>query len=189
EEERETRLKAAALLDAIRRPRNTAVEIKNTIPPGQGKRILLVDHQDSFVHTLANYLGQTGADVVTVRAGFPHPELLALRPNLIVLSPGPGAPKDFDVSGTLPCVLQAGMPVFGVCLGLQGIVEYFGGELGQLKLPMHGKASRIRVLGGCIFSDFPPEFIAGRYHSLYAVQETLPDVLRVTAESEDGVVM
>jgi anthranilate synthase len=79
--------------------------------------------------------------------------------------------------------------VFGVCLGLQGMVEHFGGELGQLSRPVHGKASRIHVLGGRIFRDFPPEFTAGRYHSLYAVRETLPRDLQVTAESEDGVIM
>jgi anthranilate synthase len=189
EEERETHLKAEALLDAIRRPRNAALETNDTALPGRGKRILLLDHQDSFVHTLANYLRQTGADVITLRSGFPIGEFTALRPDLVVLSPGPGRPKDFAVSATIASALSVGLPVFGVCLGLQGMVEYFGGELGQLSRPVHGKASRIRVLGGRIFRDFPSEFTAGRYHSLYAVRETLPPDLRVTAESEDGVIM
>ena len=189
EEERETHLKAEALLDAIRRPRNAALEINDAALPGRGKRILLVDHQDSFVHTLANYLRQTGADVITLRSGFPFGEFTALRPDLVILSPGPGTPKDFGVSATIASALSVGLPVFGVCLGLQGIVEHFGGELGQLSRPVHGKASRIHVLGGRIFRDFPSEFTAGRYHSLYAVRETLPPDLRVTAESEDGVIM
>src|SRR5215470_10999960 len=189
EEERETHLKAAALLDAIRRPRNSALEINDAALPGRGKRILLVDHQDSFVHTLGNYLRQTGAEVDTLRAGFPPEELDRRRPDLIVLSPGPGSPKDFGVSATIASALSVGLPIFGVCLGLQGMVEYFGGELGQLSCPVHGKASRIHVLGGRIFQDFPCEFTAGRYHSLYAVRETLPPDLRVTAESEDGVIM
>jgi anthranilate synthase len=189
EEERETHLKAEALLDAIRRPRNAALETNDTALPGRGKRILLVDHQDSFVHTLANYLRQTGADVITLRSGFPIGEFTALRPDLVVLSPGPGTPKDFAVSATIASALSVGLPVFGVCLGLQGMVEYFGGELGQLSRPVHGKASRIRVLGGRIFRDFPPEFTAGRYHSLYAMRETLPPDLQVTAESEDSVIM
>ena len=103
--------------------------------------------------------------------------------------PGPGTPGDFDVSGTLRTLLERGIPVFGVCLGLQGIVEHFGGELGVLDYPMHGKASRIRVLGGRIFAGLPKEFTAGRYHSLFAIREKLPAVLEVTAESEDGVVM
>jgi anthranilate synthase len=190
EEERETHVKAAALLDAIRRPRGVPLSPPSTAPrPGGGRRILLVDHQDSFVHTLANYLRQTGAEVVTLRAGFPHEELDAIRPHLVVLSPGPGTPRDFDVSGTLAALLARRLPVFGVCLGLQGMAEHFGGELGVLDYPMHGKPSRIRVLGGRIFDGMPREFRAGRYHSLFAVRDKLPPLLRVTAESEDGVVM
>jgi len=152
-------------------------------------RVLLVDHQDSFVHTLANYFRQTGADVVTLRAGFPHAALDDLRPQLVVLSPGPGRPIDFDVAGTLAAAIERGLAVFGVCLGLQGIVEHFGGELGVLDYPMHGKASRIRVVGGKIFEGLPKEFTAGRYHSLFALPDKLPAALRVTAAAEDGVIM
>src|SRR5690606_23967243 len=102
-EEEETHVKASALLDAIRRPAGVEPERPRAYATdvGAGRRILLVDHQDSFVHTLTNYLRQTGAEVVTWRAGFPHAELDRLRPDLVVLSPGPGAPADFDVSGTL----------------------------------------------------------------------------------------
>jgi len=190
EEERETRIKASAFIDAIRRPRGVPLESSPAVArPGQGKRILLVDHQDSFVHTLANYLRQTGAEVSTLRAGFPAEELDTLCPDLVVLSPGPGQPRDFDVSGTLTAAITRGLPVFGVCLGLQGMVEHFGGELGVLSYPMHGKASRIRVLGGRIFAGLPSEFTAGRYHSLFAVREKLPAVLAVTAASDDGVIM
>ena len=81
------------------------------------------------------------------------------------------------------------LPVFGVCLGLQGIVEHFGGELSVLSYPMHGKASRVRVLGGEIFEGLPSELTAGRYHSLFARKDKLPNKLRATAESDDGVVM
>ncbi len=190
EEERETRIKASAFLDAIRRPREAAgIRRVKIARPGMGKRILLVDHQDSFVHTLANYLRQTGAEVFTLRAGFPHEEFETLKPNLVVLSPGPGQPSDFDISGTLSALLEHKLPVFGVCLGLQGIVEYFGGELSVLSYPMHGKASRVRVLGGDIFGGLPNELTAGRYHSLFALKDKLPDDLRATAESDDGVVM
>lgn len=190
EEERETHLKAAAFIDAIRRPRGVSSEPSAAaVRPGQGKHILLVDHQDSFVHTLANYLRQTGAEVVTLRAGFPPEELDALRPDLVVLSPGPGTPSDFDVSGTLAAAIARNLPVFGVCLGLQGMVEHFGGELDVLSYPMHGKASRIRVLGGRIFAGLPSEFTAARYHSLFAVREKFPAMLKVTAESDDGVIM
>jgi anthranilate synthase len=194
EEERETHLKASAFLDALRRPARTATsEARSSLTeppqPGQGKRILLVDHQDSFVHTLANYLRQTGAAVTTLRAGFPADALDALAPDLAVLSPGPGTPGDFDVSGTLRTLLERGIPVFGVCLGLQGMVEHFGGALDVLDYPMHGKASRIRVVGGRLFEGLPKEFSAGRYHSLFAIRDRLPADLIVTAETEDGVVM
>ena len=190
EEERETRIKASAFLDAIRRPREAASMPPAAIArPGMGKRILLIDHQDSFVHTLANYLRQTGAEVFTLRAGFPPEELDSLKPDLVVLSPGPGQPSDFDLSSTISALLEHKLSIFGVCLGLQGIVEYFGGELSVLPYPIHGKASRVRVLGGEIFENLPTELTAGRYHSLFALKETLPEELRVTAESDDGVVM
>jgi anthranilate synthase len=190
EEERETIVKASAFIDAIRRPRGVVLEPPRALArPGEGRRVLLVDHQDSFVHTLANYVRQTGADVVTLRAGFPRTMLDELRPALVLLSPGPGRPDDFDVSGTVAAAVERGLSVFGVCLGLQGIVEHFGGTLGVLDYPMHGKPSRIRVLGGRMFEGLPKEFTAGRYHSLFAIRETLPPVLRVTAESDDGVIM
>jgi anthranilate synthase len=189
-EEAETELKASAFLDAIRRGR---------VAPGRpapaaavasaGRRVLLIDHQDSFVHTLANYLRQTGAEVVTLRSGFSHDAFDDLKPHLVVLSPGPGAPRDFDVAGTIDALVRRRIPVFGVCLGLQGMAEYFGATLGVLDPPVHGKASRIRVRGGRLFAGLPKEFVAGRYHSLHAIRETLPAALEVTAETEDGVVM
>ena len=189
-EEEETRLKAAAFLDAIRRPRGAPREVGTALTPvGRGKRILLIDHQDSFVHTLANYLRQTGAEVVTLRAGFPDDMLDAPRPDLVVLSPGPGRPQDFRMADTIAALLQRELPVFGVCLGLQGIVEHFGGRLATLAHPMHGKPSVVRVCGGRLAETLPAEFRAGRYHSLFAVRNALPASLRVTAESDDGVVM
>jgi anthranilate synthase len=189
-EEEETRLKAAAFLDALRRPRGVEASPRPAMArPGSGRRVLLVDHQDSFVHTLANYLRQTGAEVVTLRAGFAPSAYDELRPHLVVLSPGPGTPSDFDVTGTMRGLVERKLPVFGVCLGLQGMVEHFGGTLGVLDYPMHGKTSRIRVVGGRLFEGLPKEFSAGRYHSLFALRDALPESLTVTAESEDGVVM
>ena len=190
-EEEETHIKASAFLDAIRRPRGLTPEKGMPFAPvGRNKKILLIDHQDSFVHTLANYLRQTGAEVLTLRTGFPEREIDTYRPDLVVLSPGPGEPGDFNLSETLGAILKRHLPVFGVCLGLQGIVEYFGGKLATLPYPMHGKPSRIRILDGHgLYDNLPGAFRAARYHSLFALRDSLPACLSVTAESDDGVVM
>jgi anthranilate synthase len=190
-EEAETRLKASAFLDVIRRPDGPAPDGGlDHARPGAGKHILLVDHQDSFVHTLANYLRQTGAEVVTLRAGEAVlAELARRRFDLVVLSPGPGRPSDFGLSATIGAALERQQPLFGVCLGLQGIVEHFGGQLDLLPEPMHGKPSRIRVLSGSLFDGLGDGLVAGRYHSLYARRESLPAVLHETAVSDDGIVM
>ena len=190
-EEEETRLKAAALLDAIARPDPPAESAAETGAerPGAGRRILMVDHQDSFVHTLAAYLRETGAEVVTLRAGFAPERIDEIAPDLVVLSPGPGTPSDFGVTDTIGAALARELPVFGVCLGLQGIVEYFGGRLGTLGYPMHGKPSAIRWRGGRLLANLPERFEAGRYHSLFGERDSLPECLDVTAETDDGVIM
>jgi anthranilate synthase len=188
EEERETRLKASALLEAIEHK----AALKTMRPqlsgqPGAGKRILFVDHQDSFVHTLAGYFRRTGAEVTTLRFGFPPEMFDKLSPDLVVMSPGPGSPRDFDTAGTIEQALRRHLPVFGVCLGLQALVEYFGGELGVLGYPMHGKPSEVTVTGGKLFEGIESPFIAGRYHSLHGVK--IPDVLKVTAVAGDPQVV
>ena len=190
-EEAETRLKAAALLDAIARPDPPAESAAETGAgrPGAGRTVLMVDHHDSFVHTLAAYLRETGAEVVTLRAGFAPERIDEIAPGLVVLSPGPGTPSDFRVAETIGAALERGLPLFGVCLGLQGIVEYFGGRLGTLDYPMHGKPSPIRWRGGRLLANLPERFEAGRYHSLFGERDTLPDCLEITADTEDGVVM
>ena len=105
--------------------------------------MLLVDNDDCFIHTLANYARQTGAEVVTYRAGIPPELIQKIAPHLILISPGPKRPSDFGVPELVKYAAHAGIPVFGVCLGLQGIVEAFGGELGVLDYPMHGKPSLV----------------------------------------------
>ena len=188
-EEQETRLKATGFFRALRGVKKEAAATAAPFKAGQGVRLLLVDNDDCFIHTLSNYARQTGAEVVTYRAGVPHELILEIAPNLILISPGPGRPADFGVPDLVKFAAQAGIPVFGVCLGLQGIVEAFGGQLGVLDYPMHGKPSTVihRNLG--IFEGLPERFRVGRYHSLFARKETLPACLEVTAESEDGVIM
>jgi anthranilate synthase len=112
-----------------------------------------------------------------------------IAPSLILVSPGPGRPIDFGVPELIRYAAKLNVPVFGVCLGLQGMVEAFGGELGVLDYPMHGKPSIIKNRGLGVFEGLPDEFRVGRYHSLYAIPEKLPACLEVTAESEDGVIM
>lgn len=191
-EEAETRLKAAALLSAIRGGARPAR--RDDWPATQsarGRKVLLIDHEDSFVHTLAGYVRTTGADVVTLRHDFARAQLReGLRPDLVVLSPGPGRPDDFAMRDTLALLVERRIPVFGVCLGLQGIVEYFGGSLGVLDVPMHGKPSPVRTLPSRLLRGLPDRFTVGRYHSLYAERDRLPAALSVAAETEaDRVVM
>jgi anthranilate synthase len=192
EEEAETELKASAMISAIRDAKagNAAAGDRSAARVGDGVNILLVDHEDSFVHTLANYFRQTGANVSTVRSPVPEDVFDRLKPDLVVLSPGPGLPKDFDCAATIKKARQRDLPIFGVCLGLQALAEAYGGELRQLHVPMHGKPSRIRVSKpGVIFSGLPKEVTVGRYHSIFADPVRLPDDFIVTAETEDGVIM
>ena len=189
-EEEETRLKASALLDAIRRPEGQARRaVARGARPGAGRRIVMVDHEDSFVHTLSGYFRQTGAEVITFRSGFPAQRLREAGADMVLLSPGPGRPEDFALEETIAMALAEELPLFGVCLGLQGLVEYYGGRLDVLEVPMHGKASEVRVLGGRLFEGVPERFEAGRYHSLFARSDALPDCFELTAKSADGVVM
>jgi anthranilate synthase len=190
-EEAETRLKAAAMFTAVRGGRGTAAATCMTLgDAGKGRRVLLIDHEDSFVHTLANYIRTTGAEVVTMRPDLARATLRqGGEHDLVVLSPGPGRPSDFAMSETIGLLVQRHLPVFGVCLGLQGIVEYFGGSLDVLDVPVHGKPSLVRGCGGRLLHGLPVEFTVGRYHSLHARRSTLPQELVITAETKDGVVM
>lgn len=192
EEEAETELKASAMLSAIRDARtgNADKVGRDVARVGQGVKILLVDHEDSFVHTLANYFRQTGATVSTVRSPVADEVFERLDPDLVVLSPGPGNPKDFDCKATIKAARARELPIFGVCLGLQALAQALGGELRQLALPMHGKPSRIRVLEpGIVFSGLAKEVTVGRYHSIFADPTTLDPDFMITAESEDGTIM
>lgn len=183
-EEAETELKASAMRDAIRAANASAAAGTRCAPKDAGAarpwlqpapaggpagsapalRVLLVDHQDSFVHTLANYLKQTGAAVTTVRYSHAREALDELRPQLVVLSPGPGNPRDFECSKLIGALLERRLAVFGVCLGLQALVEHFGGKLGVLPHPQHGKPATVRLSpagatkGSTLFEGLPSTF-------------------------------
>ena len=174
-EERETRLKAGEFFPAAGSAARREPEAAEESAPLDIK-LLLVDNDDCFIHTLANYARQAGAEVVTYRAGVPFEVLDAVKPDMILISPGPGRPEDFGVPQLVQHAARAGVPVFGVCLGLQGIVEAFGGELGVLGYPMHGKPSKVRHRGVGVFEGLPEEIEVGRYHSLYAIPERLARV-------------
>ncbi|HXP18157.1 MAG TPA: anthranilate synthase component I [Streptosporangiaceae bacterium] len=208
-EEAETRLKARALLEVLAESARDQLQDRGNLqeernspagspsaalvpaqvrPPGARMRVLLVDHQDSFVHTLAGYFREHGARVTTLRAGFDPAELDAYAPDLVVLSPGPGRPADFKCSQLLDELDARGLAAFGVCLGLQAMVEHAGGTL-SLGPPAHGKPGRVRVTGGDLLAGLPAEFTAGRYHSLHAAPDQVLAGFAVTATTPDGLVM
>ncbi len=149
---------------------------------------LLIDNYDSFTYNLWHYLGELGAEVTVKRNDALSVEAaLALRPQGIVISPGPSDPDHAGIC--LELVRRAGtIPLLGVCLGHQAIGQAFGGKVVRAPVPMHGKVSQIRHDGSGVFAGLPNPFPATRYHSLVVAREGLPPVLRVTAEC-DGLVM
>jgi anthranilate synthase component 2 len=149
---------------------------------------LLIDNYDSFTYNLWHYLGELGAEVVVRRNdALTVDEALALRPQGIVISPGPSDPDHAGIC--LDLVRRAGtLPLLGVCLGHQAIGQAFGGRVVRAPVPMHGKVSAIRHDGSGVFAGLPNPFNATRYHSLI-VERRLPNSLAVTAETADGIVM
>ncbi|MGY3586531.1 anthranilate synthase [Bradyrhizobium sp. USDA 4341] len=188
-EDRECQVKAAALFQALRGDPPKPLSDFAPDATGSGKNVLLIDHDDSFVHMLADYFRQVGANVTVVRHIHAQDMLKQRGWDLLVLSPGPGRPEDFGIAKTIDTALEKKLPIFGVCLGVQAIGEYFGGQLGQLGQPAHGRPSRVQVRGGRLMHNLPNEIVIGRYHSLYVERDSVPEVLAVTATTEDGVAM
>ncbi len=189
-EERETRLKATGFFRILGKADPVQVTVEAARErAGAGSKLLLVDNDDCFIQTIANYARQTGAGVVTYRAGLAAEAMERLKPDLVIISPGPGRPADFGVPELVRTAARLGIPVFGVCLGLQGVVEAFGGELGVLDYPVHGKRSNVRHRNQGIFDGLPREFQVGRYHSLFARREMFPACLEVTAETTEGAII
>jgi anthranilate synthase component 2 len=148
----------------------------------------MIDNYDSFTYNLVHLFEQLGAEVVTFRNdALTVDEAVALGADRLVVSPGPGRPEDAGKSVELLRRLGPATPSLGVCLGHQAVVQAYGGEIGQARALLHGKASRITHDGGGVFAGLPDEVEVGRYHSLAAT--SIPDVLRVTARTADGEVM
>ena len=148
----------------------------------------MIDNYDSFTYNLVHLFEELGAEVVVRRNdAVTAAEAEALAPDRLVVSPGPGRPADAGVSVELIRTLGPRVPTLGVCLGHQAIVEAFGGEIGQAKALLHGKASTVVHDGRGVFEGLPERFEAGRYHSLAATR--VPDVLEVTATCREGEVM
>jgi len=151
-------------------------------------KVLMIDNYDSFTYNLVHLFEELGAEVVTVRNDAITPEeALALAPDRLVVSPGPGRPKDAGVSVDVIRALGPTTKTLGVCLGHQAIVEAFGGDVGQAKALLHGKASVVTHDGLGVYAGLPDEVEVGRYHSLAAT--TVPEVLAVTSRTADGEVM
>ena len=152
--------------------------------------ILLLDHDDSFVHTLAAYVAELGGHPAVIRArDTTVAAIAALAPARIILSPGPGTPHDCPVAVAVVQQLGARIPVLGVCLGHQCIAAAFGAMVDRTPHPRHGSASTITHDGRGIFAGVPSPFQATRYHSLAVMASSLPSALEVTAVAEDGDVM
>lgn len=155
-----------------------------------GPRILVIDNYDSFVYNLVQYLGELGAEPVVHRDdALTLADVEQLDPDGILISPGPGSPADAGLSNEIIATWGRRRPVFGVCLGLQCIGEVFGGRVVRAPQVVHGKTSQIHHGGQGVFRGLPEPLEATRYHSLIVERATLPDVLEITAETDDGLIM
>ncbi len=152
--------------------------------------ILVIDNYDSFTYNLVHYLNELGAETRVVRNdALTVEEALALRSEAILMSPGPCTPDDAGICLDLLAAAPDDLPIFGVCLGHQAMGQAFGGDVIRAKAIMHGKTSPIRHNGEGLFKGLADGFIAARYHSLAVKRETLPEVLEITAWTEDGEIM
>jgi len=153
--------------------------------------ILLIDNYDSFAYNLYQFVGTVNPDVLVIRNDEKTlKEIRALAPSHIVISPGPGHPRDAGVCESVAAQLGKEIPILGVCLGHQAICEAFGAVVSGAKRLMHGKQSEVALSADCpLFAGMGTSILAARYHSLAAVKETLPAELEVTAETKDGEVM
>jgi anthranilate synthase/aminodeoxychorismate synthase-like glutamine amidotransferase len=161
-----------------------------TQPARPAPRLLLIDNYDSFTYNLVQAFLVLGADVHVHRNDALTIEAARdLKPTHLCISPGPGTPRDAGMSEDMVRAFAGRIPVLGVCLGHQAVVEVFGGPVVRAERLMHGKSSRVRHDGRGLFRGLPNPFQAGRYHSLVAKRDALPSVLELTAWTEEGEVM
>ena len=153
--------------------------------------IILIDNYDSFSYNLYQLMGSLEPDIKVVRNDDYTPgELEQMQPEALILSPGPGKPADAGICIPAIRYFAGKIPILGVCLGHQSICEAFGGTVSYAKELMHGKQKEIRKTGESrLFGGLPETFLAARYHSLVAIEDTLPKELKITAKSDDGEVM
>jgi len=153
--------------------------------------LLVIDNYDSFTYNLVQYLGELGAEMRIVRNDEVTVDEIEtkLKPEKILISPGPGTPDDAGISLGVIERFAGKLPMLGVCLGHQAIGQFFGGKVVRGPQPVHGKPVNITHDGKTIFSEIPQNFAAGRYHSLVVERESVPECLEVSAESPDGLVM
>jgi anthranilate synthase/aminodeoxychorismate synthase-like glutamine amidotransferase len=152
-------------------------------------RVLVVDNYDSFVYNLVQYLGELGAEPVVRRSDTTLDEAVALEPDAVLISPGPGRPEDAGLSNDAILHFAGKVPVLGVCLGHQCIGQLYGGRVVRAPEVMHGKTSFVRHGGTGVFAGLPDPLEATRYHSLVVERDGLPAELEVTADTDDGVIM
>ena len=175
----------SGVIESVYRPSLPVTRTRATIV-----MFLLIDNYDSFTYNLVHYLGEEGAEILVKRNDALSAEAaMALKPQGIVLSPGPCDPDKAGICLDLIRLAAGRVPVLGVCLGHQAIGQNFGGRVVRAPAPMHGKVSDIRHGAKGVFEDIPSPFHATRYHSLIVARDGLPDCLEVTAETADGLIM
>ena len=190
EEAEETKTKATLFYKALGQFHKISQTVKSVTPFDKKVTAIMLDYEDSFVHTLTNYFRQLGVDLITYRAGLlSASQIQAKHVDLVIHSPGPGRPEDFKLPEIIQELADLGIPQFGVCLGLQGMVEAFGGEIMLLDEPKHGKKWKLKHNGKGPFKNLDNDIEVAAYHSLIANPVTLPDCFEIISRNEHGDIM